>query len=84
MKITMVNDFHNTAASMVIKPYKPETYSNWHLVTKRQAQRIAKQLCGVTGCTCSDQFGRRGGDISLNIVDYRYDSYIVSIFNRND
>jgi hypothetical protein len=51
MKITLTNDFHNT--SVVLR-------SRDGRLTGGQRDRAKRILCGITGCTCSDEWGMRG------------------------
>lgn len=60
MLVTLRNDFHNTEVTL-----RAEVLSHiWHTATiypsKAQAKRAKKVLCGISGCTCSNDFGTRG------------------------
>jgi len=50
MKITLTNDFHNTAINLIPKNNK---------LSVAQIKRARRALC-VNGCTCSSDFGTRG------------------------
>ena len=51
MKITLTNDFHNTEVALNVKN---------NLISAGQIRRANKELCGIDGCTCSDDLGTRG------------------------
>lgn len=50
MKITLTNDYHNTATSVITKD---------GALTQRQIKRAWGKLCGIQGCTCGDVAGCR-------------------------
>lgn len=50
--ITLKNDYHGTEVRLRVG-------SDGRL-TERQVKRVRKVLCGVDGCTCGDNLGRRG------------------------
>lgn len=59
-RVTLTNDFHNTSTTLIC-----ETLSHiYGEVTIRpsvnQIRRAKKALCGISGCTCSDDAGCRG------------------------
>ncbi len=64
-KYTYSNSFHNTEVSTRRSPEELEAvlyrlYSGKASDAERQLQRRMRAvLCGVTGCTCGDDFGRR-------------------------
>jgi len=49
--IRLTNDFHST--SMVIRPRPDGTISE-------RTRKLAKRTLCLDGCTCSDEWGRRG------------------------
>lgn len=54
-KITIRNDFHRTAVTLLLKPasgLNPE-------LTKSQINRACRQLCGIDGCACGGPIGDR-------------------------
>ncbi len=55
-RITLTNDFHNTKVSLhgFFKAGSDGIY-----ITKRQAMKARKELCGIEGCTCGDFAGCR-------------------------
>ncbi len=61
MRITLTNDFHNSSIIL----YVP-TLSHIHneievqSITKHQAAKARRKLCGIKGCTCGGAFGQRG------------------------
>jgi hypothetical protein len=60
MRITLKNDFHNSAVSL-----NCEVLSHIHNVataypTLGQIKRAKRELCGISGCTCSGDDGTRG------------------------
>lgn len=66
MKITITNDFHNTAASLNIEIGKPLSAS--------QIARARRTLCGIDGCTCGGNLGERGAqNVQIDVRGYRND-----------
>lgn len=58
--VTLKNDFHNTSTVL-----RCETLSHMHgectiRPTVSQIRRAKRSLCGIAGCTCSDDCGCRG------------------------
>ena len=69
-RIVVTNDFHNTSAFFLGTPGKTS-----HL-SKKQADRVWGQLCGIKGCTCGGQLGERGSQDQIGeVVDY-WDGYV--------
>ncbi len=61
---TISNNFHNTEARTRLDldriEYVLATGRGEELArAKRQARGLWKKLCGIEGCTCGDDFGRR-------------------------
>ena len=54
MKTTMNlrNDFHNTSTTIRVEAGE--------LLSRRRVRAIEHRLCGIGGCTCSDDLGIRG------------------------
>ena len=60
MKITLKNDFHNSSVNI-----RCEVLSHIHNIATAypnaaQIKRAKKALCGISGCTCSNDSGIRG------------------------
>jgi len=51
MKITLTNDYHNTEITLA---------SKGDYLSAGQVVKARRTLCGVSGCTCGDDLGRRG------------------------
>jgi len=49
--ITLSNNFHNIETSLRVKNGK---------LSAAQVKKAHKILCGIKGCTCGDDLGRRG------------------------
>ena len=63
MLITLINDFHSTAANV-------RTADGW--LSKGQVKRIRRTLCGIDGCTCGGELGERGAqDYAVVDIDTR-------------
>ena len=63
MKITLRNDFHNTAVRLIVAPDKPPSPS--------QMRRSRRTLCGIRECTCSGALGVRGPqEVNIYLVGY--------------
>lgn len=62
---TYTNSFHNTSARSRYSPEQLEDISVrilGHLLSsaeKAMQYRLWKKLCGMSDCTCGDNFGRR-------------------------
>ena len=65
-KVTLSNDFHATEAVIILRPLPN---GRDYFVSRRQARRCERILCGQADCVCGDTFGRRGGEQALNILD---------------
>jgi hypothetical protein len=63
-KIVLTNDYHNAEVRLMPKDNK---------LSIRQIKRAKRVLCGVDGCTCSNEFGTRGRQdgFSLELVRKR-------------
>jgi len=55
-KITLTNDYHNTETTIWARI---PAGSDQILITPSQVKAARKKLCGITGCTCSDDAGTR-------------------------
>lgn len=79
IKVLLTNDFHNTASHVVLQPITEGRFAGYHKVSRNVAQRVKRDLCGISGCMCSDTFGSRGGN-RLDITNEDYDrNYIIDI-----
>lgn len=65
---TFTNDFHNTECTVRAKLNER---GEWTL-SEGQVKKVYRTLCGIPGCTCGDEMGRRGDE---NTVIYHYDNY---------
>lgn len=72
--VTLSNDFHGTEVTLRLRARDDGRYS----VTRSQARRAWRELCGHDGCTCGDTFGARGG-ITLYPQAETRDGYIVDV-----
>lgn len=50
-KITLTNSFHGTEVALIVRDGE---------LSPRQIRRAKRELCGVRGCSCSDDLGIRG------------------------
>lgn len=55
-KVSLKNDFHNTEVTVAGE----NPYYNCIRLTPRSVQKAKKALCGIEGCTCSNDLGVRG------------------------
>jgi hypothetical protein len=55
IKLTLVNNFHNTETTIHV----PESGK----LTATQVRRARRALCGVHGCTCGGELGERGPQV---------------------
>jgi len=60
MRITLKNDFHNREVQVNAHASCGQDGDFTVILTKRQAQRTKKLLCGIPTCACSDEAGTRG------------------------
>ena len=51
-RLILENNFHGTSVAVVV--------ADDGLVTKRQAARARKELCGIKHCNCGGELGERG------------------------
>ena len=67
-RITVKNNFHNTEANVVLR---------WgtNKISGSTVRRIAKELCGLSGCKCGGVMGERGPQ------DFTFDYNIDENFN---
>ena len=61
MKITLSNDFHSSSVVLDV-PVLSHIHNEIEIqaITKRQAAKARRTLCGISGCTCGGEFGQRG------------------------
>lgn len=60
-KITLYNDFHNTSVNLI-----PDINNR---LTRGQMEHSRHILCGCSGCTCGDEFGARGPQEWVIVMD---------------
>lgn len=58
--VTLTNDFHSTAFTLLASVTDA---GEWRL-SGHQVDKARRRLCSVEGCTCSDEAGTRGRQIS--------------------
>jgi hypothetical protein len=56
-KITLSNDFHSTEITLQIKESGGAAIGT---LSAGQVKKARRALCGISGCTCGDDLGRRG------------------------
>jgi hypothetical protein len=56
-KLTLTNDFHHTSVNVQATDAGAPGVSR---LSKSQAAKCFKALCGVAGCTCGGELGERG------------------------
>lgn len=64
-KVTLKNNFHNTSVKVYEGELSPET-----------VRRVKKVLCGVKGCTCSNNLGVKG-EQDCEIIPLYYNDRIT-------
>ena len=62
---TLRNDFHNTSVNVRCQGIQYTPYEIEITLSESQKKRTKKALCGVQGCTCSDETGMRGEQDSV-------------------
>lgn len=74
IKITLRNNFHNTKVNVFehfVHGSNPYAY-----LTPRQVKRCQSELCGIKGCTCSDDLGTRPSESGFEVDEggfaYKY------------
>ena len=92
--LTLTNDFHQTSAT--IRPTEItaemvshadrtsaltlQRYIGKYLITRRQAKRAKKALCGMRDCCCGGQFGDRGSAQYFSVLNETYNrDYVIDI-----
>jgi hypothetical protein len=68
--IELRNTFHNTTTTVRLHVNSDGT--RW--LSKGQAKKTRKKLCGIKGCTCGDVIGQRGSNI---IAQERPDGSVI-------
>ena len=62
--ITIKNDFHSTETTARVKmatmPNGKTINQSYGTLSPSQVSRIGRELCGITGCSCSSTLGARG------------------------
>lgn len=76
MKITLANNFHNTSTETTACVAGEGRW--W--VSKAEAARVRKALCGVADCTCGGNLGERPALES--VPDDDYDGWFVYVEER--
>lgn len=62
MRITLSNSYHGTSVNLNAEYLGQQSgHGRWRL-TAGQVKRSKSVLCGVSGCTCSDDLGLRPED----------------------
>jgi len=76
--VTLTNSFHNTTASIILKPYDgPPVFGHGRMmISHAQVVRARKALCGKTDCQCGGIFGERGGTY-LSVVNKDYERRVI-------
>ena len=77
MRIILSNDFHNTEAEVCPVAITSGRFAGCHRVSKRQARRAWKQLCGIRECVCGGTFGERGGNHLAVVNEDNNNNFIV-------
>jgi len=78
-KVTLTNNFHNSEVSLRLELMESGKYKGFYKVSPNQTKQAYNKLCGISGCTCGDTFGSRGG-IHLELINQDYDNnYYVQI-----
>lgn len=73
MQIRLQNDFHNTVAAI-----RPKWDGQRWVITHRQVLNARRKLCGVQGCTCSqDELGSRPSRFDLWPVDDEQQLWVI-------
>lgn len=70
MMIELKNDFHNATVRLHVRDGK---------LSVRQVRRSKQVLCGIAGCTCSDDLGRRGHQTV--VVEVRRDGTAAMVYD---
>lgn len=78
LKVTLVNDFHNTRVNIVLNISDKGYFS----MSKYQDRKIFKELCGHDECTCGVVRGKCFETEPSNFIpfNYEYDDEIDGIY----
>lgn len=68
-KIILTNDFHNTRVTLLVE-FQFIGGTKHCFLSAGQARKAQQALCGVAGCTCSNDLGTRGRQHHLEQVLY--------------
>lgn len=77
MKMTLTNDFHNTAAIVRVTPRESTHYGLMADLSRAQTRRAEKKLCGMSDCSCSGALGTRGKQKDLESWEPNQDGSVT-------
>ena len=78
MKTTLTNDFHNTEAAFIAQRITEGRFAGKYKISRKTAMRLRRELCGVEGCICGDEFGARPGAPIRVITEDHERNYIIN------
>jgi hypothetical protein len=58
--ITLTNDFHGTSVNLRCEVLSHIYHTSTAYLSVGQIKKAKKELCGTSGCTCSNDAGIRG------------------------
>ena len=82
LKIRLSNDFHNSETTAMAKVIREAGQIITCELSARQVKRIQSELCGIGGCTCSNELGTRGSQY-YNACDINQDGSAILYYNKN-
>lgn len=63
-KITLTNDFHNAEVNLRVRALWNGVELEIPSISKSQAAKARRSLCGIADCTCGGAFGQRGNQFA--------------------
>ena len=76
MKATITNDFHGTAANVIVP---------WHgRLSDSQVQTIRHRLCGIKGCECGEGALKQRGQQNVYIVQLSLGEILIQRYPEGE
>jgi len=80
--LSLRNEFHGTETHIRLSQFPTSSrHAGLYRVTRQQALRAKRALCGIAGCVCGGAFGERGTQpCPFEIINETYDhEYVLEI-----
>jgi hypothetical protein len=81
--VTLTNDFHNTQATLILKPIESGRFAGKFSISAESAKRARKKLCPNIDCKCGGTFGERGGAYLYVVNQDSNNNYIIDLLESH-